>query len=119
MIRKKREQSEPAHSDGVVSIYDVSNINKGGKPKFKLTFKEKLFYQKRIIGLQRFFSAQQANIRIDFLMLVPKRENVSTQDIAINHDGRQYDIKLIQYPPEHPGDMLLSLQEVVQLYEIS
>ncbi|HBV86886.1 MAG TPA: hypothetical protein DEF42_09615 [Desulfosporosinus sp.] len=111
-----------AFNDGVVSIYKVGNISPSGNmPKEGLTFKVgPLRYEERIVGMGRFWSAMQAKARIDMVLRVPQLRGVSSQDIAIPNDGKQYEIKQIQYPPDvDPPVMDLSLERVDAVYDIA
>lgn len=111
-----------AFKDGVVSIFIIGNIAPAGNmPKEGLTFKVgPLRYEERIVGIGRFWSAMQAQSRIDLVLRVPQLRSVSTHDVAIPNDGKQYDIKQIQYPPDvDPPVMDLSLERVVDTYDIA
>jgi len=105
-------------NDGIVKIYKIDNIAEpGNMPKDGLIFKETLRYKERTVGVNRYWAALQDNIRINHVLRVPERRNVSTQDIAIPNDGKQYKIVQIQYP-EDMSVMDLSLERLEQEYEI-
>jgi len=109
-------------NDGIVSIYTVGNIAPAGnKPKEGLILKVgPLHYEERTVGMGRFWSAMQAQVKIDLLLRVPQLRNVSTQDIAVPNDGKQYEIKQIQYPEGvDPPAMDLSLERVSADYGIA
>ena len=111
-------------NDGVVNIYTVDDIaTPGNKPKdgLKLPPKyEALHYEERIVGMGRFWTAKQDHVQIDRLIRVPRLENISSQDVAIPVDGKQYEIKQIQYVPDvEPPSMDLSLERVEAEYEFS
>lgn len=117
MIRKKIE----THNDGVVNIYHVGNIAEPPLlPKDGLTFKEQLRYKSKTIGMQRYYTALQSNVRVSHVLRTPNRANVSTQDIAILSDGKQYSIVQVQRPDSiHPPVMDLTLEALEQDYEIA
>lgn len=108
-------------NDGVVKIYSVSNIAEPGKmPVETLELKYTLRYKERTVGLQRYYTALQANITVSHVLRCPFLRNVSTQDIAIPNDGQQYRIVQIQRPEDiDPPVMDLTLERVTQDYEIS
>lgn len=109
-------------NDGVVNIYTIGNIAEpGNKPKEGLTLKvDNLRYGERIVGMGRFWTAQQAHAKIDQLIRTPQIRSVSTQDVAILTDGKQYRIIQIQYPGDiTPPSMDLSLERLVTNYELS
>ena len=108
-------------NDGIVNIYSVSNIADPGKlPKDGLKVKSSgLRYEERTVGMGRFWTAKQANARIDLLIRTPQLRSVSTLDIAIPKDGNQYKIAQVQYPKDvEPPAMDLSLQRLEVAYDI-
>jgi hypothetical protein len=115
------KQRTQTYKDGLVAIYKVTNgAENGNMPKEVIELKEKLRYDELKVGLNRYWTAKQAQVNIDRLIRVPRRENVSTQDIAIPNDGKQYVIKQIQYSPEvMPPSMDLSLQRLENDYDVN
>lgn len=106
-------------NDGVVKIYTVENIAAvGNKPQKGLTFKCGLRFKERTVGLNRFWSAQQNQVRVDKVLRVPKITTVSTQDIAIPNSGNQFIIRQIQYIEDEPV-MDLSLERLGAEYEVN
>lgn len=106
----------------MVNIYSVGNVAPdGNKPKEGLTLKVgSLHYEERIVGMGRFWTAMQAQAKIDLVFRVPQLRNVSSQDIAIPNDGQQYEIKQIQFPPDvYPPAMDLSLERLSASYDIA
>jgi hypothetical protein len=109
-------------NDGVVQIYTVGNIAQSGNmPKEGLTLKVgPLRYKERTVGMGRFWTAMQAQAQIAQVLRVPQIRSVSTQDIAIPNDGKQYEIKQIQYPEDvDPPVMDLSLERVEADYDLA
>lgn len=108
-------------NNGIVTIYKVTNgAQQGDMPKDVIEPKSKLRYEERKVGLNRFWIAKQAQVRVDNLIRVPRVESISTQDIAIPNDGKQYVIEQIQYLPEiEPPSMDLTLQRLETDYDIS
>lgn len=108
-------------NDGVVKIYDVVNIaTGGGMPAEGLTIKQTLRYKERTVGLQRYWTALQANVRVSYVLRCPRLRDISAQDVAIPNDGKQYRIVQIQYPEDaDPPVMDLTLEELKQVYDIA
>ncbi len=101
-------------NDGQVTIYDVD------PGEAKLKEKAKLRYKERTVGISRYFTALQANAKISYVLRCPRIRSVSTQDIAVPNDGKQYRIVLIQYPEDvEPPVMDLTLEGVKAAYDIS
>lgn len=106
-------------NDGVVSFYALENTaSPGDMPNEGLVEKYKLRFDERTVGYSRFFTAQQNQVVLD-KMIRCLRQDVDTSFIAIiNND--QYHIRQIQYPFDvTPKVMDLSLEKVVEDYDIS
>lgn len=108
-------------NDGIVSIYSVADISEpGGMPQEGLTLKRSLRYKERTVGISRFYSALQNNVNVSSVLRCPCLRNVSTQDIAIPNNGKQYAIRQIQYPEDiYPPVMDLTLERIEQTYAIA
>lgn len=113
-------QNSQQFNDGIVKIYDVTNTAPdGGMPVEKLTSKQTLRYKERTVGMNRFWTAMQANVRVQYVLRCQRLRDVSTQDVAIPNDGKQYRIVQIQYPEDvDPPVMDLTLEELKQCYDI-
>jgi hypothetical protein len=107
-------------NDGVVGIYDLGNTaSPGNMPVEGLTLKQTLRYHERTVGLARYYTALQANVKINYVLRCPRLRDVSAQDVAIPNDGKQYRITLIQYPEDiEPPVMDLTLEKLAQQYDI-
>jgi hypothetical protein len=115
------KQQTQQYNDGVASVYKVDNIANPGKTPVKgLTLKVgPLRYEERTVGMSRYWTAMQAQVKINQILRMPRINNVSTQDVVIPIDGIQYEIKQVQYPPDVvPPSMDLSLEKVVTSYAI-
>ena len=101
-----------AYPDGIVRIYATENTAAaGGKPHETLMLRETLPFAQKTVGMHRYYKGIQVDYRIDNLLRTPRRANVSTDDIAITHDGTRYRIRQVQYPEDStPPCMDLSLE---------
>lgn len=109
-------------NDGVANIYSVGNIaSPGNMPKDVLKLKVgPLRYKERTVGMSRFWTAIQTNAKIGRLLRMQRLDSVSTLDIAIPIDGKQYKIVQIQYPEDaDPPVMDLSLERLDAVYDIT
>ncbi len=115
-----RQNKMQSFNDGVVRLYEVGNIGpRGGMRVEGLKIKATLRYKERTVGLNRFLANKQNNVNIQYLLRCPRLRNISTQDIAIPNDGKQFRITQIQYPEEtNPPVMDITLEEVVSVYAI-
>lgn len=95
-----------SYNDGILTVYSVVDIAQPGyKPVEKLTFKVKVPYEERSLGIQRFYSAKQNQSNVERVIRIPKSNvAVTNQDVAITEDGAKYRIDLVQkvsgiFPP--------------------
>ncbi len=107
-------------NDGVVLFYNIANVAQPGcMPVEALTLKQSLRYNERTVGLTRFYTAKQANVDVKYVLRCPLLRDISSQDVAVPNDGKQYHIALIQYPEDvDPPSMDLTLEDLKQLYDI-
>ena len=107
-------------NDGVVTIYAVTDAAEPGrKPVEKLTAKVLLRYEEQRLGIQRFYSGRQNQVEVERVIRVPRTGKLSSQDVAVTEDGKQYRIDLVQrvmdaFPPAED----LTLVRVTQNYEV-
>ena len=109
------------YNSGTVEIYGVTDGAKPGyqskkklsdKPKYKLHFEE------RALGIKRIYMSRQAQAEIIKVIRVP-RVDISTQDIAIIHDGKAYEISTVQVTlGVFPPSLDLSLKKLEQNLEV-
>ena len=113
-------QKTQSFNDGVVKIYQISDVSsEGDMPKEGLLLKHTLRYAQRTVGLTRYYQALQANVRVKHLVRCHCVDSVSTQDVAVPADGKQYRIIQIQYPEDvNPPVMDLTLEAIEQEYEV-
>ena len=104
-------------NDGLVAIYTVTDGAQPGRlPVPVLEKKLTLRYEERQLGIQRYYSARQNQVKIERVIRVPRTGRVSSQDVAVTEDGRQYRVDWVQsvrdvYPPS--VDLTLAAVEQV------
>ncbi len=60
------------------------------------------------------------HVNVRYLLRCPLLRDVSTQDVAIPNDGKQYRIVQVQFQEDiDPSVMDLTLEELLQDYEIA
>ena len=118
-FRAGNEISQPFNS-GVVSIYRLTDVGEPGyAPVPRLDLRVRLHYEERKLGLIRYFSASQNQVKVEKVLRVPRRAEISPQDAAVTQDGRQYRIELIQMAEGvYPPSLDLTLGTVEQIYEL-
>lgn len=108
------------YNSGFLTVYSVeNNAAPGNLPVENLKLKKTLRYEERRLGLNRLYLARQNGVEIVRVVRTPYCPEVSTQDVAICENGRQYRIDTVQkvmwvYPPS----MDLSLTRITQNYEV-
>lgn len=91
----------------------------GYKPVEGLTFKAALRYEERRLGIQRYYEGKQNQAQIERVLRVPRVPGVSSQDVAVTEDGKQYRIDLVQATTDvFPESMDLTLLRIEQKYEV-
>ena len=102
-------------NDGIVNIYDTVSPR-----TIAATPRRTLRYEERTVGVTRLFAAAQVNAVVSYVLRCPRLRDVSTQDIAVPNDGKQYKIYSVQYPKDiQPPVMDLTLEEVQGNYDIA
>lgn len=107
------------YNDGMVKIYTVADSAAAGyQPKEQLKLKFSLAFEERALGINRLYLSRQNNAEIKRVIRV-QRVNISSQDVAITHDGKQFRIDTVQavqgvYPPS----LDLSLKAIEQKFEV-
>lgn len=106
-------------NDGMVKIYNVTDkAEPGHQSKEELELKYSLAFEERALGINRLYLSRQNQAEVERVIRV-QRVNISTQDVAITHDGKQYRVDTVQavqgvYPPS----LDLSLRAVEQKFEV-
>ena len=118
-FRAGDEISQPFNS-GVVDIYRVTDAGEPGyAPVPRLERRVRLHYEELKLGLIRFYGAKQAQVKVEKVLRVPRRPEVSPQDVAVTQDGKQYRIELVQLAAGvYPPSLDLTLGTVEQVYDL-
>lgn len=103
-------------NDGQITIYRADdNAQPGYYPQISLSKKVKLRYEKRSLGIQRYYSASQNQTEIKRVVRVPEHPDVTNQDVAQTEDGTYYRIDLVQNVVDvYPPSMDLTLAKYTQ-----
>lgn len=89
------------YNDGWCTVYSVSDgAEPGYQPVETLTEKLRLDYEERRVGLQRYYSAAQNQIRVGRVIRVPHAGGVTSQDVVIDETGHKYRVDLVQFVPD-------------------
>ncbi len=108
-----------SYNSGILTVYRVTD---GAKPGFApvpgLRKIAVLRYEELRLGLNRYYSAAQNQVKIEKVARVPKGPDISSQDVAVTEDGRQYQINLVQLADGvWPPSLDLTLAKVEQVYQ--
>lgn len=101
---RPNNQITQTYNSGVVIIYAVTDsAEPGHKPVETLMKKAAVPFDERRVGINRYYSAMQNQIRIDRVIRVSASMGVDTQDVA-EIGGRMYRVDQVQtvdgvYPP--------------------
>ena len=107
--------------DGILTIYSVENIAEpGGMPVTGLVEKASFYFGYETVGINRFYTALQANRQIESVVHTPGWNDTGATDVCVPENGKQYAMPQIQ--PTLDDDNLritrLSLERVSQEYVI-
>ena len=108
--------------DGLLTVYEKINIaEKGDKPEYALKFKMALYFGFDALGYNRFYTALQANSRIEAVVNVPMWEDIDSLDIVVLEDGKQYTLSMVQRLIDKDGLKYtkLSLERLGESYVIN
>lgn len=108
------------YNSGVVSICTVHNsASHGDLPREILKPRHELRFEERRLGIQRFYRGMAEQVKIERVIRCPFLEDVTSQDMAVASDGRQYGIHMIQLAEGvWPRSMDLTLTAVEQKFEV-
>lgn len=117
-FRPGNEMSQ-TYNSGLVKIYRVTDQGEPGyAPVPRLELRVSLRYEEQKLGLIRFYSAKQVDVQVEKVIRVPRRPDISPQDVACTEDGRLYKIELVQLAQGvYPPSLDLTLAKVEQNYE--
>jgi len=120
-MRSKNRTQIPfqTFNDGICSIHaQVNASTPGNKPVMKLKqIAERVPFEKRRVGIKRFYDAKQENAEIERLIRIPAQFKISTQDICMI-DNVQYGIYQVQDVLDTmPQAKDLSLKRLEEKYE--
>lgn len=118
MLKTKFE----SFNDGVVDLHKVTDLAlPGDLPVEGLVLKQTLRYKERTVGLNRFYSAMQNDIKVDYVIRCPEVRGLSEKAtdilVAIPIDSYQYKVIQIQYIEDaQPPSMDLTLERLGEDY---
>ncbi|MBP3701700.1 MAG: hypothetical protein J6I64_07405 [Lachnospiraceae bacterium] len=107
-------------TDGICKIYQVVNAAEAGdRPKDGLrVMYERVPYERRTVGVTRFYQAAQADVKIEALIRIPYQPRIGTNHIC-EINGLQYRIRQAQEIKETmPQATDLSLERLEVAYDI-
>lgn len=106
--------------DGILSICRTVDAAKAGmKPEIQLELKERYYFGFDNIGITRYYTAMQANQQISAVVNIPDWGDISTLDICVLEDGRQYKVVMCQPTTDENGLRItkLSLERIGEEYD--
>ncbi|WKY46002.1 hypothetical protein Q5O14_07870 [Eubacteriaceae bacterium ES2] len=118
MSQARKQQT---FNDGFVKFYEVKTTAiPGKKPVKSMLAKDQMRCSIKTVGIARMNLAMQNDNKADLLIECQKRENITATDVAVMHDGKQYQVINIQYPEDtKPPTMLITLERVGSIYDVS
>lgn len=108
----------PVFTDGVLKIYSVTDTAQAGnRPQLSIIPKVDIRYAERTVGIKRYWEAKAFDVAITRLVRCPRYDAISTQDVAVDVDGKQYKIVQIQYSADLGVPVMdMSLERIEKAY---
>ena len=108
--------------DGIVGVYAIaSGKDASGKPTKGIRLKEQFYFGYDVLGVNRYYTALQANQQIEAVLNTPGWNDVSAgKDIAVLEDGTQFTIQMVQKQMDEDGLRItkLSLERLTKSYDV-
>lgn len=107
--------------DGIVTIYSVENIGEPGmKPMIGLVLKDQYYFGFDTLGINRYYTALQAQQQIDSVINIPGWGDIYVTDVCVLEDGTQFRIVMRQPMIDDDGLRItkLSLERINENYAI-
>ena len=100
--RRPDHKISQSYNDGVVKIYGVVDAAPAGyQPSEQLALLYTLHYENRRVGIQRYYSAKQAQSEVKRVLRVPLLPGrLTPRNKAITEDGAEYRVDLVQLVPD-------------------
>lgn len=108
--------------DGILTIYAVTNTAQPGQmPVEGLEKKEKYYYGFDTLGINRYYTALQAQQQIEAVVNVPGWGDIAATDVCALDNGDQFRIVMRQPTLDDNGlrIMKLSLERINEKYAIN
>lgn len=109
-------------NDGILTICSLKNTAAPGKmPAEKLAVKSKHWYGERTVGYGRYFTALQANNKIEMQARIWRDREILSTDYCVLEDGSQYQIRQVQHLLDEDGLPVtdLSLERLGEFYDVA
>lgn len=106
--------------DGILTICTTKDVSKPGmKPEIRLAEKERFYFGYDTLGINRYYTALQANQQIEAVVNIPGWSEISPLDICVMENDRQYKIAMIQPMLDEDGLRItkLSLERTNENYD--
>lgn len=108
--------------DGLLMICRLENVSvKGRMPQQQLQVRCSEYYEKRTVGITRYYAALGADKRVDMVLRIWRNTDVTIKDYAVLEDGSQYRISFIQELLNEDGleVMDLTLEALENNYDLT
>lgn len=90
--------------DGILKIYRTENISEPGmKPVTGLKYRSSHPFGYEAVGINRYYTAMQANIQISELVHIWQDRDITSKDICVMEDGLQYRCQFVQHTENEDG----------------
>lgn len=102
--------------DGIVNVYIITNTAEAGKKPVKgLSFRESFYFGFDTLGINRYYTALQANQQIEAVINIPGWNSIPARSaVAVMEDDSQFLIQMVQPMLDEDGLRItkLSLERI-------
>lgn len=108
--------------DGIVKIYEITQQTAAGTMPIKgLTYKESFYFGYDVLGINRYYTALQANQQIEAVINIPGWNEINPAvHIAVLENGNQYRVRMAQPTTDEDGIRItkLTLERMHEKYVV-
>lgn len=84
--------------DGILYVCDLVNVAENGDmPRQKLKIVNKYWFENRVVGYNRFYTAQGVNQQVDRLVRIARDYGVHIGQYVVLGNGEQFRVDMVSY----------------------
>lgn len=108
------------YDDGILRICEQVKVSGNTvKPETRLRERTRHYFGYDVLGINRYYTALRANVKIDAVVNIPGWDVIDSRDIVVLEDGSQYRLALVQPQLDRDGLRMtkLSITRITESYD--